>query len=35
LRSGPTPAALLDATALRSLVADGLARLDGETARLP
>jgi A/G-specific adenine glycosylase len=35
LRSGPTPVALLDATALRSLVTDGLARLEGETARLP
>jgi A/G-specific adenine glycosylase len=35
LRGGPTPVALLDATALRSLVADGLAHLDGDTARLP
>jgi A/G-specific adenine glycosylase len=35
LRGGPTPIALLDAKALRSLVADGLAALEGETARLP
>jgi hypothetical protein len=35
LRNGPTPIALLDAKALKSLVADGLAHLDGDTARLP
>jgi A/G-specific adenine glycosylase len=35
LRGGPTPVALLDATALRSLVADGLATVDGDLARLP
>ncbi len=35
LRGGPTPVALLDAKALRSLVADGLAAVDGDTARLP
>lgn len=35
LRSGPTPVALLDARALRSLVADGLAAVDGDGARLP
>jgi A/G-specific adenine glycosylase len=37
LRAGPTPVVLLDAPALRSLVADGLAALDGdgELARLP
>ena len=35
LRNGPTPTALLDAKALKSLVADGLAHVDGDTARLP
>jgi len=35
LRGGPTPVALLDATALRSLVADGLATVDGDLAHLP
>ena len=35
LRGGPTPVALLDATALRSLVADGLATVDGDLAQLP
>jgi A/G-specific adenine glycosylase len=35
LRAGPTPVALLDARALRSLVADGLAAVDGATAHLP
>jgi A/G-specific adenine glycosylase len=35
LRNGPTPIALLDARALKSLVADGLATVDGDTARLP
>ena len=35
LRAGPTPTALLDARALKSLVADGLATIDDETARLP
>jgi A/G-specific adenine glycosylase len=35
LRDGPTPAALLDAAALTSLRRDGLAVLDGATARLP
>lgn len=35
LRIGPTPVALLDTKALRSLVADGLATIDGDTARLP
>jgi A/G-specific adenine glycosylase len=35
LRAGPTPTALLDARALKSLVADGLATIDGDTARLP
>lgn len=35
LRAGPTPVALLDARALRSLVADGLATIEGDTAKLP
>jgi len=35
LRTGPTPTALLDAKALKSLVADGLATIAGDTARLP
>ena len=35
LRGGPTPVALLDAKALHSLVADGLACVDGDLARLP
>jgi len=35
LRSGPTPRALLDAEALESLRRDGLAVVDGGTARLP
>jgi A/G-specific adenine glycosylase len=35
LRAGPTPAALLDAEALASLRRDGLAVVDGATARLP
>jgi A/G-specific adenine glycosylase len=35
LRTGPTPIALLDAKALKSLVADGLATIEGDTARLP
>jgi A/G-specific adenine glycosylase len=35
LRAGPTPTALLDAPALRSLRRDGLAVVDGATARLP
>ena len=35
LRAGPTPAALLDTEALTSLRRDGLAVLDGVTARLP
>jgi len=35
LRAGPTPQALLDAEALESLRRDGLAVLDGPTARLP
>ncbi len=35
LRAGPTPTALLDEQAVRSLVADGLAAIDGDTARLP
>lgn len=35
LRTGPQPAGGLDADALRSLVADGLAIHDGATARLP
>jgi A/G-specific adenine glycosylase len=35
LRAGPTPAALLDADALASLRRDGLAVVDGPTARLP
>jgi len=35
LRVGPTPVALLDARALRSLVTDGLAAVDGNVARLP
>lgn len=35
LRDGPTPVALLDAKALRSLVTDGLATIDGDLARLP
>ncbi len=35
LRAGPTPIALLDARALRSLVTDGLAAIDDTTARLP
>ena len=35
LRGGPTPVALLDEKALRSLVADGLAHVDGDVARLP
>jgi A/G-specific adenine glycosylase len=35
LRSGPTPTAFLDEQAVRSLVADGLATLDGDTVRLP
>jgi A/G-specific adenine glycosylase len=35
LRAGPTPVALLDARALGSLVADGLAARDGDVARLP
>jgi A/G-specific adenine glycosylase len=35
LRTGPQPEADLDAGALASLVTDGLATLDGPTARLP
>jgi A/G-specific adenine glycosylase len=35
LRSGPVPARQLDADALGALVADGLARVEGETASLP
>ena len=35
LRAGPTPAALLDAEALASLRRDGLAVVEGATARLP
>ncbi|MFI5046870.1 MAG: A/G-specific adenine glycosylase [Acidimicrobiia bacterium] len=35
LRAGPTPADDLDAEALASLVADGLATVDGGTASLP
>ena len=35
LRAGPTPAALLDADALASLRRDGLAVVEGATARLP
>jgi A/G-specific adenine glycosylase len=35
LRVGPTPVVLLDAPALHSLVADGLAALDAEVAHLP
>lgn len=35
LRAGPTPIALLDDKALASLVADGLAIVDGDYARLP
>jgi A/G-specific adenine glycosylase len=35
LRDGPTPRALLDADALESLRRDGLAVVDGATARLP
>src|SRR5438105_4989823 len=35
LRAGPTPIALLDARALTSLIADGLAARDGDVARLP
>jgi A/G-specific adenine glycosylase len=35
LRAGPTPLALLDADALQSLRRDGLAVVDGDTARLP
>jgi len=35
LRAGPAPAAALDADALASLVADGLARVGRGTARLP
>jgi A/G-specific adenine glycosylase len=35
LRAGPAPAAALDADALTSLVADGLAVVDGGLARLP
>jgi A/G-specific adenine glycosylase len=35
LRAGPTPVALLDARALRSLIDDGLAARDGDVARLP
>jgi len=35
LRGGPTPRALLDAEALESLRRDGLAIVDGSTARLP
>ena len=35
LRDGPARAEALDAEALASLVADGLAAVDGETATLP
>jgi A/G-specific adenine glycosylase len=35
LRAGPTPTALLDGAALTSLRRDGLAVVDGATARLP
>jgi A/G-specific adenine glycosylase len=35
LRAGPTPIALLDDSALASLVADGLAVVDNDYARLP
>ena len=35
LRAGPRPSADLDAAALASLVEDGLAELEGSTARLP
>lgn len=35
LRGGPAPAAALDADVLASLVADGLAVVDGDLARLP
>ena len=35
LRAGPTPVVLLDAAALRSLVADGLAVVDDGLAQLP
>ena len=35
LRAGPTPVALLDTRALRSLVSDGLATVDGDLACLP
>ncbi|HEY5013052.1 MAG TPA: A/G-specific adenine glycosylase, partial [Acidimicrobiia bacterium] len=35
LRAGPTPIAHLDADALASLVADGLAEVQGSTAALP
>ncbi|MEX2269352.1 MAG: A/G-specific adenine glycosylase [Acidimicrobiia bacterium] len=35
LRAGPTPVALLDTRALHSLVTDGLATIEGETAKLP
>lgn len=35
LRAGPTAASALDADALTSLVADGLAAVDGATAHLP
>jgi hypothetical protein len=35
LRVGPTPFALLDRDALDSLRRDGLAVVDGTTARLP
>jgi A/G-specific adenine glycosylase len=35
LRAGPTPTALLDRDALESLRRDGLAVIDGTTARLP
>jgi A/G-specific adenine glycosylase len=35
LRTGPAPARALDPDALASLVADGLAAVDGPTARLP
>jgi A/G-specific adenine glycosylase len=35
LRAGPRPSAALDASALASLVEDGLAALDGPVARLP
>ncbi len=35
LRTGPTDATALDASALSSLVADGLATVDGATASLP